>query len=406
MTPLSLSSLSPASGPTTGGTAVTLTGTGFLSGVAVSFGSTASGAVTVQSSTQMTALAPAASSAGAVNVTVTYSNGQSASLANAFTFVSAPTLGLSAIAPASGPTAGGTAVTLIGTGFGSGASVTFGSTLASSVAVVSSSQITAVTPAASAGAVNVKVANSSGSSATLAAAFTYQGTSNSSGSSTLCTPNLVLPVGNPSVPYYAGLTCSGGTPPYTWSIVSGTLPSGLTFNPSTGLISGTPTQAAAVSLTAQVTDSSSPTAQTAQVAVTLDIVSPAATDPQFPQTFISTTFPNTSGYVTKTVCAAACNYATVQAALNDVHKQGGDSNGEIIELASGATFTENDTLPAYTMAAGKWIIVTTNTAAANLPAAGVRIAPALPPCSRASSPTTAPLPCRRLRTPTITGSWE
>ena len=185
----------------------------------------------------------------------------------------------------------------------------------------------------------------------------------------------MLPVGNPSVPYYAALTCSGGTAPYTWSILSGSLPSGLTFNASTGLISGTPTQAAAVSLSAQVRDSSSPTAQTAQVAVTLDIVTPAATDPQLPQTFINTTFPNTSGYVTRTVCASGCNYSTLQAALKAVHSDGGDSNGEIIALAPGATFTENDTLPAYTMAAGKWIIVTTNTAAANLPAAGVRITP-------------------------------
>ena len=186
---------------------------------------------------------------------------------------------------------------------------------------------------------------------------------------------MILPVGNPTVPYYATLNCSGGMAPYTWTLLSGTLPSGLALNPATGSISGTPTQAGAASLTAEVTDSSTPTAQTAQVAVTLNIVTPAATDPEFPQTFLNTTFPNTSGYVTRTVCAAGCNYATVQAALKAVHSDGGDSNGEIIALASGATFTENDTLPAYTMAAGKWIIVTTNTAAANLPAAGVRIAP-------------------------------
>jgi hypothetical protein len=63
----------------------------------------------------------------------------------------------------------------------------------------------------------------------------------------------------------------------------------------------------------------------------------------------------------------------VQAALNAVHTVGGDTNGEIIKLASGATFTENDTLPAYTMASGKWIIITTNPNSFTPPAAGTRI---------------------------------
>jgi hypothetical protein len=365
-----LTSVSPSSGSTTGGTTVTLTGSGFLTGATVAFGSVASSAVTVQSSTQITALTPAAS-AGTVTVTVTNSNGQSASLASAFTFICPTTL--TAISPSSGPAAGGTAVTLSGTGFVFGAGVTFGGVAAASVAVVSATQITAVTPAGSAGTVSVVVTNSNGMNATLASAFTYQSSSPASSNPLGCTPSVILPVGNPTVPYYATLNCSGGTAPYTWTLLSGTLPSGLSLNPVTGLISGTPTQAGGASLTAQVSDSSAPTAQTAQVAVTLNIVTPAATDPQLPQTFINTTFPNTSGYVTRTVCASGCNYSTFQAALRAVHNDGGDSNGEIIALASGATFTENDTLPAYTMAAGKWIIVTTNTA--NLPAAGVRITP-------------------------------
>ncbi len=299
--------------------------------------------------------------------------------------VNPPTL--SGISPTSGPTAGGTAVTLAGTGFLAGATITFGGAAATAVTVVSPTQITATTPADSAGAVNVVVTNPNGLSGTLTTGFTF--TAPDPG---LCGPALVLPQGNPTVPYYATLTCSGGTPPYTWSLLSGTLPSGLTFNPSTGLISGTPSEATEASFTAQVTDSSTPTPQTAQVNVTLNIVAPAESDPELPLVFIDTTFPNTSGYITTTVCPSSCNYSTLQAALNDVHNQGGDVNGEIIELASGATFTENDTLPAFTMASGKWIILTTNTAASNLPGVGIRMNPSIysPVLAKIASDNSAP----------------
>src|SRR5262245_36881132 len=50
-----------------------------------------------------------------------------------------------------------------------------------------------------------------------------------------------LPVGVQGQPYTATLAATGGTPPYTWSIVSGTLPAGLSLGTSTGVISGTPT---------------------------------------------------------------------------------------------------------------------------------------------------------------------
>lgn len=59
-------------------------------------------------------------------------------------------------------------------------------------------------------------------------------------------------------PFTSQLGVSGGTAPFTYTISAGSLPSGLTLNPSTGLIYGTPTAAGSFSFTAQVTDSSTP----------------------------------------------------------------------------------------------------------------------------------------------------
>jgi hypothetical protein len=68
-----------------------------------------------------------------------------------------------------------------------------------------------------------------------------------------------LPTGQTGVAYSAVLAAAGGTPPYMWSLTSGTLPTGLTLNASTGAISGTPTQTAtSTALTFQVVDSSKP----------------------------------------------------------------------------------------------------------------------------------------------------
>ncbi|MGO9540968.1 MAG: choice-of-anchor tandem repeat GloVer-containing protein [Terriglobales bacterium] len=62
------------------------------------------------------------------------------------------------------------------------------------------------------------------------------------------------------VAYSSALVGSGGVAPYTFSITSGSLPSGLTLNTSTGAITGTPTTAGTYSFTAQVADSQGNTA--------------------------------------------------------------------------------------------------------------------------------------------------
>jgi hypothetical protein len=55
-------------------------------------------------------------------------------------------------------------------------------------------------------------------------------------------------------PYSSEIIVVGGTPPYTFSIVSGALPTGLSLNPSTGIVSGTPTVGGTFNFTVQVID--------------------------------------------------------------------------------------------------------------------------------------------------------
>jgi hypothetical protein len=89
----------------------------------------------------------------------------------------APTVGpvLTGISPTSGAVNGGTKVTLTGSGFTSGASVTFGSVTAGDVQVIDSTTITVTTPPHAAGAVDVKVAIAGSTPAILSGAYTYRG---------------------------------------------------------------------------------------------------------------------------------------------------------------------------------------------------------------------------------------
>jgi hypothetical protein len=52
--------------------------------------------------------------------------------------------------------------------------------------------------------------------------------------------------------YSAALATGGGTTPYIWSIITGSLPGGLALNSGTGMIGGTPTTVGSSTFTAQV----------------------------------------------------------------------------------------------------------------------------------------------------------
>jgi hypothetical protein len=87
---LSISTIAPTTGSTTGGTTVSISGRGFSSDATVTIGGTAAASVAVLNAEAITAVTQAATAAGAVNVVVT-SGGRTATLARGFTFVAPST---------------------------------------------------------------------------------------------------------------------------------------------------------------------------------------------------------------------------------------------------------------------------------------------------------------------------
>ncbi|WP_054811934.1 IPT/TIG domain-containing protein [Nocardia arizonensis] len=158
-----LESATPNQGPTVGGTSVVLTGSGLSDVTAVQFGTTAATSFIVDSDTQITAVAPAGT--GIVTITVTAPGGVS----NAVPYVYVVVPNVTAVAPASGPEAGGTTVTITGTDFTGPLTVRFGDT-ATSFVIDSATQITAIAPPGT-GTVQVSVTGSGG--AGTSAAYTY-----------------------------------------------------------------------------------------------------------------------------------------------------------------------------------------------------------------------------------------
>ena len=168
----SICSLSPGAGPAAGYNLVTISGSNFTNASAVRFGGTAATGVTVVSDTQITVTVPA-HAAGTVDVIVTKPGGDStASLPDQYTYVATPTV--TSLGITSGPTAGGTTVVISGANFTGATAVKFGAANANGFTVDTNTQVTATSPAASAGMVDVTVVTAGGSSTTSAAdQFSY-----------------------------------------------------------------------------------------------------------------------------------------------------------------------------------------------------------------------------------------
>jgi uncharacterized protein YhjY with autotransporter beta-barrel domain len=225
-----VTSITPTSGPTAGGTMVAITGTNFTGATAVRFGATNATSFVVINATSITATAPAGS-VGTYDVTVTTPGGTSAtSAADQYTYVAAPTV--TSISPTYGPTAGGTSVVITGTNFTGATAVTFGGIAATSFTVNNATSINATSPAKSAGTVDVRVTTTGGTSATSAAdQFTH-----------IDPPDLIIMIGHAGnatqgqvgFPYTITVSNSGAGATNSMVTVTGTMPAGLTATAMSG----------------------------------------------------------------------------------------------------------------------------------------------------------------------------
>lgn len=160
------STLSPASGPLTAGTTVTITGSSLDTTTKVSFGVNAA-TVTSKTDSQLVVTAPAGA-AGAVSVSITTAAGTFDGLA--YTYVTNP--GTLTPSPTSGPTGGGTTVTITATGALATTSQVLLGTTSVPFSVTGANTLAVITPAHALGAVNISVTTAGGTS-TATNAFTY-----------------------------------------------------------------------------------------------------------------------------------------------------------------------------------------------------------------------------------------
>jgi hypothetical protein len=170
--PPDITSVSPTSGSVLGGTAITVTGTGFVSGATMTIGGSAATNVTFVNATTLTATTPSHAE-GVVDVVVANPVGTSDTLASGYTYIAVPVPVISSVTPNKGSTAGGGQVAISGSNFASGATVQIGGVAATNVVISSATSIQATVPAHAAGQVTVTVTNLGGAPGTLANGYQY-----------------------------------------------------------------------------------------------------------------------------------------------------------------------------------------------------------------------------------------
>jgi hypothetical protein len=189
----------------------------------------------------------------------------------------------------------------------------------------------------------------------------------SSGKLSITTPSLSDATIN--LPYAATLAASGGNPPYRWSILAGSLPSGILLQPTGGELAGTTVQPGQYSFIAKVSDASSNSA-TQSFTLTVSQTSGCGSfdgPAQLPCVYLNTTLADTPAPGATIAVSATGDF---QGALNSA------SCGDTITLQAGATYSAGQyVLPAKSCDDQHWIIIRTSAADSSLPPEGTRITP-------------------------------
>ena len=167
----SVTYVTPNNGPISGGTAITIIGQNFVDNSTVLLGDTPCGSVTYSNPTQLDCVTPAGT-AGATDVLVRTPAGLTSALAGGFEYNQMPVL--NSISPANGPVTGAFQVTITGSNFIAGATVTIGGQACTSVAVTATQAI-CFAPALTAGSHNVVLSNPDGQSGSMGGAYTTTG---------------------------------------------------------------------------------------------------------------------------------------------------------------------------------------------------------------------------------------
>lgn len=131
------------------------------------------------------------------------------------------------------------------------------------------------------------------------------------------TGTLSLPSGVVGTSYSASLSAANGTAPYAWSVLTGSLPTGLNLNAATGQISGTPSTTGTFTFTIQAQDSSAPV-KTASRPFTV-VIAPPASPPSAP-TGVSAVPGNTLVSISWSPVSGATSYNLYMASVAGVTK--------------------------------------------------------------------------------------